>query len=203
MKALIKISVAVVIIISLGFLWLFFLISRTARIDNAEKADAIAVLGAAAYWGVPSPVFKARLDHAYELFQKNLATIIITTGGIYSGEILAEGDVGKKYLKEKGVPEEKIIAEAFSTTTQQNIMRISEIAENKGFRKIILVSDPFHMYRAIKIAEDFDLEAFSSPTRSSPISQNKLVEFQYVLREIISVMLSRLYHLSVITTSFV
>lgn len=82
-------------------------------------------------------------------------------------------------------------------------MRISEIAENKGFKKIILVSDPFHMYRAIKIAEDFDLEVFSSPTLSSPISKNKWLEFKYILREIISVMLSRLYHLSVITTSFV
>lgn len=183
MKKLLKFLLLIFFFFASAFLWFFLRIYSTAQIDNAEPADAIVVLGAAAYEGKPSPVLQARLDHAYELFNKKMSPLIITTGGTYSGEKLSEGATGKQYLIILGVPVSKIIAEENSSTTRQNIMRAAEIAKAQSLKKIILVSDPFHMYRAIRIAKDFDIDVFSSPTLSSPISKNKWLEFQYMLRE--------------------
>lgn len=172
-----------VTVLLLFAVWIFFNILRTGAKDSAQKADAIAVLGAAQYAGKPSPVLEARLNHAYELYKQNLAPLIITTGGVYPGEKFSEGEVGKKYLELKGVPPEKIIAETQSLTTRQNLTRVKEIAETKVLNKIIFVSDPFHMYRIKQIAEDLELTPFLSPTRESPIAKNKRIEFQYILRE--------------------
>lgn len=172
-----------VTVLLLFAVWIFFNILRTGAEDSAQKADAIVVLGAAQYAGKPSPVLEARLNHAYELYKQNLAPLIITTGGVFSGEKFSEGEVGKKYLVSKGVPKEKIIAETQSLTTRQSLTRIREIAEDKALNKIIFVSDPFHMYRIKQIAEDLELTPFLSPTRESPIAKNKRIEFQYILRE--------------------
>lgn len=181
-----KLSIAVLIFVGLFFLsalWLFSQIHRFSKIDMAQTADAVAVLGAAQYKGKPSPIFQARLDHAFELSKKDFAPIIITTGGIYPGEKISEGEVGKKYLQQKGVPAEKIIAETNSLTTKQSIARLNEIAEKKNLKKIILVSDPFHMYRTKLIAENLGIEVLTSPTRTSPISKNFWLEMKYIARE--------------------
>lgn len=183
MKKLAKIIAIAVTVLLLFAVWIFFNIVLTGAEDSAQKADAIAVLGAAQYAGKPSPVLEARLNHAYELYKQNLASLIITTGGVYPGENFSEGEVGKKYLELKGVPKEKIIAEAQSLTTRQNLTRVKEIADEKALNKIIFVSDPFHMYRIKQIAEDLELTPFLSPTRESPIAKNKRIEFQYILRE--------------------
>lgn len=167
----------------LTFGLLFFRIYQTSKLDLAAKADAIAVLGAAQYAGKPSPVFQARLDHAAELYERDRAPFIITTGGTHPGEKFSEGEVGKMYLIKKSVPAEKIISDEESLTTRENIERIAEIAREKNFQKIILVSDPFHMYRALTLAEDFEIEALPSPTRTSPISENRWLEIRYMLRE--------------------
>lgn len=188
-----KIVVAVIAVFLLIAAWLFFNILRIGALDMAQKADAIAVLGAAQYAGKPSPVFEARLDHAAELYKKNLAPFIITTGGVFKGETFSEGEVGKNYLIQLGVPEDKIIAETSSLTTNQNISRIAEIAEEQNFRRIILVSDPFHMYRSLKIADDYGLNALPSPTRTSPILKNSLEEFKFTLRELGLVALNFLF----------
>lgn len=185
MKKLAKIIIAVITILLLLVMWLFFNILRTGSEDSAQKADAIAVLGAAQYAGKPSPVLKARLDHALELFQKNLAPLVITTGGNFAGEKFTEGEVGKKYLQNKGIPEDKIISENNSQTTEQNIAGIAQIAKEKKLAKIILVSDPFHMYRSSLIAKNSGLIIFTSPTLTSPISKNAWLRFWYIGREII------------------
>lgn len=184
-KTLITFLIAAFIIFFTFFAWLFVQIEFTASLDLATNADAIVVLGAASYAGNPSPVFKARLEHAAELFQKKLAPIIITTGGIYAGEAISEGATGKKFLEEIGIPADQILAEENSETTKQNLTRIAEIAKERNLSKIILVSDPFHMYRAVRIAEDLGLSAFPSPTRKSPISKNFWLELWYVGRELI------------------
>ena len=167
--------------------WTFFQIIRTAQLNEATNeatnVDAIIVLGAAEYAGKPSPVFQARLNHAKELFEKGFAPLIITTGGTYPGEKISEGEVGRKYLERRGIPAEKIIAETQSLTTKQNLMRVKDIARDKKIERVILVSDPFHMYRSVKIAEDLGFTALSSPTRERPKSQNKWLEMQYIGRE--------------------
>jgi uncharacterized SAM-binding protein YcdF (DUF218 family) len=116
-----------------------------------------------------------------------LAPIIITTGGVYDGEKFSEGEVGKKYLEERGVPAEKIIAEEESQTTKQNLSRVKDIVEERGIKNIILVSDPFHMYRALKIAEGLNLDATTSPTTQSPISKNFWLEFGFIVKEVLAV----------------
>lgn len=183
MKKLVQIILIVIGVFAVITGFLFFKIYSTSKLDMAEKADAIVVLGAAQYAGKPSPVLSARLNHAYELYKQNLAPLIITTGGTFPGEKFSEGEVGKKYLELKGVPERKIIAENQSLTTRQNLTRVKEIAEERNLSKIIFVSDPFHMYRIKQIAEDLELTPVLSPTRESPIAKNKRIEFQYILRE--------------------
>lgn len=174
----------------LTFGWLFFRIYQTSKLDLAVKANAIAVLGAAEYAGKPSPVFQARLDHAAELYKEDLAPFIITTGGTHPGEKFSEGEVGKMYLIKKGVPADKIMSDEESLTTRENIERIVEISREKKLKKIILVSDPFHMYRALTLAENFGIEALPSPTRTSPISENKWLEIRYMLRETVLTLLN-------------
>lgn len=171
------------VLISAGFL--FFKIIATSQLDETGKSDAIVVLGAAEYAGKPSPVFEARLNHALELFNKDLAPLIITTGGTYPNEKFSEGEVGKKYLENKNIPAEKIIAETQSLTTQENLAGVAKIAAEKNIKKIILVSDPFHMYRAKKIAERMGFTVFVSSTRKSPISKNKWLELRYMGRELL------------------
>jgi uncharacterized SAM-binding protein YcdF (DUF218 family) len=193
------------------FGWLFFRIYQTSKLDLSHErsevlsndrlrsklliprlglADAIAVLGAAEYAGKPSPVFQARLDHAAELYKKDFAPFIITTGGTHPGEKFSEGAVGKMYLAKNGVPAEKIMVDEESLTTKENIERIADITREKKFQKIIIVSDPFHMYRALVLAKKFGIEALPSPTRKSPISENKWLEIKYMLRETVLILLS-------------
>lgn len=166
---------------------------RYSFMDNAKPSDAIIVLGAAEYAGRPSPVFQARLDHAYDLYQADLAESIITTGGSQPGEPYSEGEAGQKYLIKKGIPETAIFTEEFSDTTKQNLMRSKEIAQDHELASFILVSDPFHMYRAKLIAEDLGLTVVTSPTRTSPISKNTLLNLQYVARETVLVILHVLF----------
>jgi len=192
-KRLLFVFLVILGIILLAFVWVFAQIFLTRCIDNAEKADAIAVLGAAEYAGRPSPVFEARLNHAFDLYKKEMAPFIITTGGKFPGEKLSEGEVGAKYLAAKNIPSEKILIDKDSLTTKQSIARIKEIAEAKNLKKIILVSDPFHMYRAKVIAEDLGMEVTLSPTRESPIKENTLLEFKYMAREMTLVILHMLF----------
>lgn len=193
MKKLIKILAAVIAVLLIMVGFLFFNILRTGALDSAEQADAIAVLGAAQYAGKPSPVFAARLDHAAELYKKGIAPFIITTGGVFKGETFSEGEVGKQYLIKLEIPKDKIIAETASLTTAQNINRIAEISEEKGFKKLILVSDPFHMYRSLRIAASYNLDVLPSPTRTSPILKNSWEEFKFTARELGLVILNFLF----------
>lgn len=188
MRKLLKIFI-LLLAITLGvFGWLFFQIITTGQSDQTDHADAIVVLGAAEYAGKPSPVFQARLDHAKELYEKGVAPFIITTGGTYPGEKKSEGEVGKKYLEEKGIPVSSIVAETESLTTKQNLMRVKDLAKERNIQRVILVSDPFHMYRATIMAEDLDLTPLSSPTRTSPISQNIWLQLLYIGREAILIL---------------
>lgn len=184
MKTIFRIFSVILLLVILSLGWMFFKIIATSQLDETEKSDAIVVLGAAEYAGKPSPVFEARLNHALELFNKELAPLIITTGGTYPDEKYSEGEVGKKYLESKNIPAEKIIAETQSLTTEKNLAGVAKIAAEKNIKKIILVSDPFHMYRAKKIAERMGFTVFVSPTRESPISKNKWLELRYMAREL-------------------
>ncbi len=153
------------------------------RRDEAAPADAIVVLGTAQYNGVPSPVLRARLDHALALYRQGVAPLIITTGGHGRDPRFSEGGVGRAYLEARGVPAEALLAEEAGESSWQSLKNVAELAAPQGVRRVVVVSDPFHMARLKLMARDLGFEVLGSPTRTSPISRSPLQELFYVLRE--------------------
>lgn len=137
-------------------------IEHYAAMDQAAPADAIVVFGAAEYDGKPSPVYRARLDHAKSLFDRGIAPLIITLGGP-GGDGYTEGGVGKAYLMGAGVPESATIAETHSTSTSQSVARLAVIARANHLRRMVVVSDAMHMFRIHAICAAYGLDVLTSP----------------------------------------
>lgn len=138
-----------------------------STVDEARPADVIIVLGAAEYRGRPSPVFKARLDHALELYKKGLSPRILTTGGAGGDPDFTEGGVGRAYLVSRNVPSEAIIVEPEGGTTVHSTAAAAEIMRRMGLNSCIVVSDGYHIFRAKKMLEFRGLTVYGSP-RPSP-----------------------------------
>ena len=154
-----------------------------ARRDEARPAGAIVVLGAAQYDGKPSPVLRARLDHAVELYRRGIADTLIMTGGTGPGDTVSEAVVSKRYAARRGIPDGVIFTEQAGMTSLQSMRAVDGIMERNGIRSAVLVSDPFHMLRLRLLAMRVGFRAHSSPTRSSPISRNPDEERRFMLRE--------------------
>ena len=155
------------IVATIWCVWVYEQIDNVASQDNAQPADAIAVFGAAEYSGHPSPVLHARLDHAVELYRKQIAPLVITLGGGTdkdSGN--TEGGVGRDYLLANGVPFDKIIAETHSSDTEQQVDRLAAIADTEGFHHIVVVSDGTHLFRIRELCRNAGLDVYTSPRPS-------------------------------------
>ena len=151
----------------LWFGWVYYQINQVAREDQAQTADAIAVFGAAEYSGRPSPVLHARLDHAVELYKRQIAPLVITLGGGGDpGSGTTEGGVGRDYLLANGVPFDKIIAETRSVDTEQQVDRLAAIAQADNLRHIVVVSDGTHLFRIRELCRDAGLDVYTSPRPS-------------------------------------
>lgn len=145
-------------------LWVNGQIHRYANEDEARPADAIAVFGAAEYDGRPSPVLRARLNHALDLYRRKLAPLMITLGGGYAADDQhSEGGVGAAYLVAHGVPEQAIIAETESYDTEESAQRLEAIARENKLKSIIVVSDGTHLFRIHAICEHDGLTVYTSP----------------------------------------
>lgn len=163
----------------------YFRIVRQSGKDESQKADAIVVFGAAEYVGRPSPVFKARLDHAAELYRKGLAAVVITTGGAGADPKFSEGQVGREYLKSLGIPDEHLIAETQSEDTAESARRVSTIMHANGMNTCLAVSDGYHMFRVKQMLAREGVTAYGAPRpNSKPQSFGKRNES--VLHEIAS-----------------
>ncbi|HMG84678.1 MAG TPA: YdcF family protein [Terracidiphilus sp.] len=171
--------------------WVFVQIEHYAAQDQASPSDAIAVFGAAEYDGRPSPVFRARLDHAESLYSRGIAPLIITLGGD-GGDQFSEGAVGEQYLEGVGVPESDIIAETESTSTDQSVHRLAVIAHTNRLRRIVVVSDGTHLFRIHQICAANGLDVLTSPRPRVPIEGNT-GESERVEHEILSYTLWRLH----------
>ncbi|QNI38077.1 YdcF family protein [Edaphobacter sp. 4G125] len=139
-------------------------ISEVAGQDEAQKADAIAVFGAAEYRGRPSPTLHFRLDHAVDLYRIKIAPIVITLGGggdKDSGN--TEGGVGRDYLLAHGIPFGNIIAETRSTDTEQQVRRLAAIARDFNLHHIVVVSDGTHLFRIRELCQSVGLDVYTSP----------------------------------------
>lgn len=136
--------------------------------DQARPADAIIVLGAAAYDARPSPVFEERIRHGLDLYQRGLAPRLIFTGGFGgSGARFAESEVAKRYALRHDIPDEAILIETHSRSTRQNLLYARELMRGNGINTVILVSDPLHMARALRLSRELGIEAVASATPST------------------------------------
>jgi uncharacterized SAM-binding protein YcdF (DUF218 family) len=157
-------------------------IITVGRRDRAQPAAAIVVLGAAQYEGRPSPVLRARLDHALDLWRRDLAPRVILTGGRGVGDTTSEAAVGRRYMIDRGVPGSAIRVEDRGKTTSQSLHSVARMMAEYDSNSVILVSDPFHMFRLSILARRLGLEPYTSPTRTSPIG-NSSQQWKYVLSE--------------------
>ena len=171
--------------------WVYVQIESYAHLDQAQLVDAIGVLGAAEYDGRPSPVYRARLDHALELYHRGIAPLIITLGGP-GGDQYNEGSVGAGYLISKGVPEADIIAETESRNTEESTRRIAVIARANGLHRLVVVSDDTHMFRIHAICAAEGLDVLTSP-RPRPTVEDKTLKAERIGHEILSYTLWRLH----------
>ncbi len=164
----------------LGWLWRLcillaaWLLGVTAWIvwvgerDQAAQADAIIVLGAAAYDAKPSPVFEERIRHGLDLYQHGYAPLLIFTGGYGgSGARFSESQVARRYALKQGVPDNAILIETASRTTRQNLIEARRLMEQRKLRRVIIVSDPLHMARALRLCRELGIDALASSTPST------------------------------------
>src|SRR5262249_43343945 len=138
-KAIWNVAVVLAAALLFGIAWLSLKIEQQSNRDEARSADVILVLGAAEYRGKPSPVFRARLDHALELFAKHYAARILTTGGAGGDPVYTEGTVGRDYLMKHGVPSENIIVESEGESTVESTSMAGEIMHRMGMHSVIVV----------------------------------------------------------------
>jgi uncharacterized SAM-binding protein YcdF (DUF218 family) len=166
-------------------LWLVSLVAVLVweRRDEARPAAAIVVLGAAQYVGRPSPVLRARLDHAIQLWQRGLAPRLVLTGGVGEGDTTSEAAVGRRYVRQHGVPDTAIVIEPHGRTTSESLEEVAALLQAQQQRTVILVSDPFHMLRLSILARRYGLAPLTSPTRTSPISTSARESWKYALSE--------------------
>jgi uncharacterized SAM-binding protein YcdF (DUF218 family) len=151
------------------------------------------VMGAAEYDGVPSPVYQARLDHALALEERDLAPLVITTGGSGGDRRYTEGGVGRDYLIQQGVAADKIIGETRGDTTFQSIRAVASILARLHIRTCVIVSDGFHLYRATVMFRSFGITAYGSPVPGSSIESDSTLRILYSLRELVNLSLWRLH----------
>ena len=163
-RAAVGVTGTLAVVAAAWALWVDGQIRAYASRDEARAADAIAVFGAAEYDGRPSPVLRAWLDHALELYQRGIAPLVITLGGGYEADAQhSEGGVGEDYLLAHGVPEAAIIAETESDDTEESAERLAVIARANNLKSLVVVSDGSHLFRIHAICEHDGLAVYTSP----------------------------------------
>src|SRR6266516_2669343 len=175
--------VLAIILIALGCAAVVVAVAVHAARDEATGADAIAVLGAAQYNGRPSPVFRARLNHAAALYQRGLAPTVLVTGGVGARDTLNEANVGRSYLLRLGIPDDAVIPLAGGHDTFSSIDQVRRWFDGRDSRRVLLVSDGFHMLRLQIIARRLGLTPYTSPAAGSPIHANVRRNTGYLFAE--------------------
>jgi len=168
----------------------FVQVWMASRDDDAHKAQAIVVFGAAQYNGRPSAVLRARLDHAVDLYHRHVAPVIVVTGGRQPGDKFTEATASADYLHQKSVPDADILREVSGHSSWQSLASVSGFLKARHIDDVILVSDPFHSLRIRSMAAELGLRASTSPTRTSPITGLSATE--YMGREAVAVAVGRI-----------
>ena len=163
----------------------------TARQDARPTSDAIVVLGSAQYNGRPSSIFAARLEHARALYRQGVAPVVVTVGGKKSGDQFTEAEAGRDYLAREGIPRGHLLAVPEGVDTLQSMRDVAAVFRQHGWRSAVLVTDPWHVMRAERMADDSGIDAASSPTRQGPAVQTRTTQFLYIMRETAAYLLYR------------
>ena len=164
-RAVRNVALAALAAVAISIAYLSVRVARQSTRDEARPADVILVLGAAEYRGHPSPVLKARLDHALDLYRRKLAPRIFTTGGAGGDPVYTEAGVGRTYLASHGVPSEAIIVETEGESTVESIAMAVEVLRRMELHTVIVVSDGYHIFRVKKMLEARGFEAYGSPRK--------------------------------------
>ena len=151
--------------------------------DQAAPADAIVVLGAAAYDAKPSPVFTERIRHGLDLYRRGYAPTLVFTGGYGYGARFSESQVARRYALREGVPEEAILIETLSRTTYENLANARDLLQEHGLRRVIVVSDPLHMARALRLSRQLGIDALGSSTPSTRFRSFR-TRWRFLAREV-------------------
>lgn len=185
-------AVFVLIVGYLGFT--FFQVWSTSHRRDARPAQAIIVMGAAQYNGVPSPVLAARLQQALTLYQQKLAPLIVVTGGRQPGDRYTEATAGYDWLRARGVPDAAILKEVTGRSTWEEMEAAARFLHARGIDDVLLVSDSYHSFRLLQIAGEVHLHAQVSPTPDHPSTGT---QFRYLVRETLAVAAGRIvgYHI--------
>lgn len=183
-QALIRLAAATVLGGALVAGLVTFRIWQQGSRDERRTADAIVVLGAAQYDGRPSPVFEARLAHAVDLYQAGIAPVLIVTGGKAQGDRTTEAAAARAYAIGRGVPESAILSEDTGRTTLESLRAVAVLLRHEGLETAVFVSDRTHMLRVLRIATDEGIEAWGSPTTTSPIDLDPSRQVRATVREL-------------------
>ena len=165
---MVRLLVAMLLGAVVAFGWASFRIWQTGNRDDRPTSDAIVVLGAAQYDGRPSPVFRARLDHAIDLYKGGVAKYLIVTGGKAQGDRSTEAATARAFALRKGVPDAAILVEDGGRTTLESLHAVATLLRDHQLASAVFVSDRTHMLRVLRIARDQGITAFGSPTATSP-----------------------------------
>jgi len=186
---LLLLAVVAVAVFLIGTAWQ---IVRSATVEQLHPADAIVVFGAAEYSGHPSPVLRARLDHALDLYRRGLAPVVITTGGAAADPKFSEGGVGVDYLMHNGIPERSLIAETQGHDTAESAVRVGVIMRANGLHSCIAVSDAYHVFRIRKLLEHEGIGPVYVSPRPDSRPHGAAQRFVAVMREATSYLLWRM-----------
>ena len=159
-------------------------ILRQGAMDEERPADAIVVLGAAQYNGVPGGVLEARLKHAVDLYEDGVAKVLVVTGGKLPGDITTEAATARAYAISRGVPPSAILFEDRGRNTLESIEAVSGIMRARGMSSAVFVSDRTHMLRVLRMATDQGIEAWGSPTKNGPIDEDGQRRSRAILHEV-------------------
>ena len=188
----VRLLVVVVGVVGIALVVTSVQVVETAGRQEVHPADAIVVFGAAEYSGRPSPVFRARLDHAFDLFQRGVAPVIITTGGAADDPHYSEGGVGRDYLMRRGISERSLIAETQGHDTSESAVRVAVIMRANNLRSCIAVSDAYHVFRIRKLLEHEGVGPVYTAPRLDTRPHSILQRAESALRESTSYLLWRI-----------
>lgn len=177
-------TVVLVLVLTPALLMAWFMARVAIYADNRDEgpADAAVVLGAAAWFTRPSPVFEERIKHALTLYNEGRVRVVVFTGGTGRGDNRSEAEVARAYALKRGIPATAVLTETESRSTWENLVGAKRLLDLHGLKRVLLVSDPLHMRRAMTMARDIGIDAHPSPTPTSRFI-GFYTQFELLLKE--------------------